>query len=99
MKFTIFVDKTVKMSDQKLAAQVAHITLILGNRLGSCYGNQLEPSSQTIVVLKLNHKKFMEKLEALEENSLTEQVEYHVQVDLGLTEIPKGTITAFGYVE
>ncbi len=34
MKFKIYYDKTVKMSPQKLAAQVAHITLNLGYAVG-----------------------------------------------------------------
>ncbi len=107
MKFKIYYDKTVKMSLQKLAAQVSHITLNLGYAVGYAVGYErrdsyreegakyLNPLDQTIIVLSLNHKKFCETLKECEKS----YVNFHKQVDLGLTEVEEGTVTCFGYIE
>ena len=109
MKFKIYYDKTLKLSEGKLAAQVAHITLNLGYREGHYEGyreghyegythiSEFSPRDQTIIVLGLSHTKFNEKLNALRQQHC--QPDYHVQVDKGLTEIPEGTITTFGLIE
>lgn len=96
MRFKIYYDKTLKMSPEKLASQVAHITLNLGSGLG---GRIILPREQTIIVLGLNHSKFEGTLNSLRGRSCHTGIGYHVQTDLGLTEVPAGTITAFGYIE
>lgn len=96
MRFKIYYDKTLKMSPEKLASQVAHITLNLGSGLG---GRIINPREQTIIVLGLNHSKFNTVLEQLEIDNYCTPYKYHIQRDLGFTEVAAGTITAFGYIE
>ena len=94
MRYKVYYDKTLKMSPEKLASQVGHITLNLGSQLGGRINN---PLKQTIIVLGLNHSKFNKVLDQVADN--TSVCEYHIQKDLGLTEVESGTITAFGYIE
>lgn len=121
MRYTIYYDKTLKMTPEKLASQVAHVTLNLGYRLGEDAGQEFgsdltlagmmgeefyykvseevpvfKPEEQTIIVLGLSHTKFKEKLQSLEKSN--SKGRYHVQTDLGLTEVKAGTITAFVFI-
>ena len=104
MRFKIYYDKTLKMSPEKLASQVAHITLNLGYRQGYYEGyaniKEFYPRDQVVVVLGLSHKKFNENLNAIrQQHRHTNLPDYHVQVDLGLTEVEEGAETAFGFIE
>lgn len=104
MRFKVFYDKTLKMSPEKLASQVGHVTLNLGYRSGYYEGytniQEFSPRDQTVIVLGLSHTKFESTLNALRQRSQhTGEPSYHVQTDLGLTEVEAGTTTAFGYIE
>lgn len=104
-RYKIYYNKGLKMSPEKLASQVSHITLCLGYwegyTRGSCsFLSDLEsapfiPKDQTIIVLGLSNKKFNEMVVSCEK----EYPHYHKQVDLGLTEVEEGTETAFGFIE
>ena len=100
MKFKIYYDKTVKMSKEKLAAQVGHITLNLGYTEGWLRGHDgyfdWNWQDQTIIVLGLSHTKFVEMCDRIVNNK---RVISHVQIDAGRTEVEPGTITAVGYIE
>lgn len=87
MKIVCYYNKNLKMSEGKLSAQIGHITKELGRKLNS------EPQEDIIVVLGLRFNKFKEKLDEIKSKT------HYVQVDLGFTEVQKGTITAFGYIE
>jgi peptidyl-tRNA hydrolase len=76
------------MSEGKLASQVGHVTKELGRKVKS------NSQEDIIVVLGLSLTKFKEKLK-----DITEQKLYYVQLDLGFTEVQKGTITVFGYID
>lgn len=89
MKFKIYYNKNLKMSEGKLAAQVAHVSKELGRLIESV------PQEDVIVVLGLSATKFFIKVDELTySNKLV-----WFQVDNGLTEVPEGTITACGFVE
>lgn len=90
-RYKVYYNKGLKMSPEKLASQVAHITLNLGSR----YAKGIDPLEQVIIVLGLSNKKFNEMIVSCEEA----YPQYHKQVDLGYTEVEKGTITAFGFIE
>lgn len=100
MKFKIYYDKTVKMSKEKLAAQVGHVTLNLGYKVGfnEGYANveDFYPSEQTIIVLGLSHTKFVEICDKIVNDK---RIINHVQIDAGRTEVEPGTITAVGFIE
>ena len=85
------------MSEGKLAAQVGHVCKELGKTILFEYGVTNMPcsSEDIIVVLGLRKNKFNAELEEAKEreNWLV------IQEDLGLTEVDKGTITVFGYME
>ena len=103
MKYKVYYNKGLKMSEGKLAAQVAHITLNIGIEFGIDVENDyraggiypsIAPLDQTIIVLGLSNKKFQEQLALVEKHEY-----YHVQKDLGFTEVDEGAITAFGFIE
>lgn len=88
MKFKIYYNKNLKMSEGKLAAQVSHVSKELGRMTKS------NPREDVIIVLWLSATKFKETLDSLK------FYEYSwYQEDNGLTEVPKGTITACGFAE
>ena len=88
MKFKVYFRKNLKMTPQKLAAQVSHVVKELGRmKLES------NPREDVIVVLQASDKKFEEiKLEFSIQTC-------YLQVDNGITEVPAGTETCFGYIE
>lgn len=89
MKYKIYYDKTLKLSDGKLASQCSHVAKELGRMLPS------KPQEDIIVVLGLSHTKFLQSVV-----DIPQQHKYsHTQVDLGMTEVAAGTITAIGYIE
>lgn len=88
MKFKVFFRKNLNMTPQKLAAQVAHVV----KELGRMQPNS-NPREDIIVVLQASDKKFEEiKVEFADNYN-------YLQVDLGMTEVPAGTETCFGYIE
>lgn len=88
MRIKCYYRKNLKMSPEKLAAQVSHVCI----GLIDYYGN--DPHN-TVVVLKASDKKFKELRESFDEKG------YFVftQIDDGRTEVETGTETVFGYVE
>lgn len=88
MKFKIYYNKNLKMSEGKLAAQVAHVSKELGRMTESI------PREDVIIVLGLSATKFKEKIDELGDYKYS-----WYQSDNGLTEVPEGTITACGFVE
>ena len=88
MKFKVYFRKNLKMTPQKLAAQVSHVV----KELGRMQPNS-DPQEDVIVVLQASDKKFEEiKVEFADNYN-------YLQVDLGMTEVPAGTETCFGYIE
>ncbi len=85
MRIKCYYNKNLKMSPEKLAAQVGHVVLKVAT-----YGKE-----NTIVVLKASATKF----NSLQEELIEEGYNIFVQKDLGLTEVDAGTETVFGYVE
>ena len=88
MKFKIYYNKNLKMSDGKLAAQVGHVMKELGRM------TQSVPQEDVIVVLGLSATKFNEMLDKLKDYKYS-----YCQIDNGLTEVPVGTKTVCGFVE
>lgn len=84
MRIKAIYRKNLKMSEGKVAAQVAHAVKNLGRTPHDC----------TIVVLKVSDKKFNELIE--EHGS---KPEFYAQVDLGLTEVDVDTVTAAAWIE
>lgn len=88
MKFKVYFRKNLKMSPQKLAAQVGHVVKELGRMKPDS-----NPREDVIVVLQASDKKFEEmKLEFFMQTC-------YLQIDNGITEVPVGTETCFGYIE
>ena len=81
MKFKIYYNKNLKMSEGKLAAQVAHVSKELGRLTESV------PQQDVIVVLGLSATKFKETLDKLGDYKHS-----WYQSDNGLTEVPEGTV-------
>lgn len=90
--------KNLKMSEGKLAAQVAHAVKNLG----------LTPTDCDIIVLGVSDKKFDEKVAELSlqfkdylmDETLTKKfIRHYIQTDKGLTEVPKGATTAVAWIE
>lgn len=90
MRIKCYYNKNLKMSPEKLAAQVGHVIL----KIADHYGIDYPYTDNTIVVLKASATKFNSLQEDLKEDELL-----FVQKDLGLTEVDAGTETVFGYVE
>lgn len=91
MRIKCYYNKNLKMSPEKLAAQVGHVIL----KVADYYGIDHPYTENTIVVLKASATKF----KSLQEELIEEGYALHVQEDLGLTEVDAGTETVFGYVE
>jgi len=96
MKIICYYNKNLKMSEGKLAAQVGHVCKSIGFTEGFNfdYPDDCKEEDDIIVVLGLRENKFKEKLKEYEDKNST-----HIQEDLGYTEVEKGTITCFGYIE
>ena len=60
MKFKIYYNKNLKMSEGKLAAQVSHVSKELGKM------TQSNPREDIIIVIGLSTTKFKETLDKLE---------------------------------
>lgn len=80
-----FYIKNLKMSPEKLAAQVAHAVARL----------ELTKPPSIIRVLMASRTKFYDIANFLDKQG----VKYYIQKDLGLTEVPSGTETVLAYVE
>lgn len=96
MKIKVYYNKNLKMSPEKLASQVGHVCKKAGwiqeaELLGAM------DEYDTIIVLGLRQNKFNEKLEEIKKK--VNRNYYFIQEDLGFTEVEKGTITAFGYID
>lgn len=91
MKIKVLYRKNLKMTEGKLAAQVAHAVKNLQMTLLGAS----TPLDSDIIVLTASDKKFTEMVEVLK----SEGYEYFVQVDKGLTEIPTGTMTTVAWIE
>lgn len=88
MKFKVYFRKNLNMTPQKLAAQVGHVV----KELGRMQPNS-NPRGDIIVVLQASDKKFEEI-----KTKFADSYNY-LQVDLGMTEVPAGTETCFGYID
>jgi peptidyl-tRNA hydrolase len=75
--------KNLKMSEGKVAAQVAHAIKNLG----------ITPKDCDIIVLKISDKKFNEYINDIKTLS------YYIQYDKGLTEVEPNTPTAAAWIE
>jgi len=89
MKIKVYYRKNLKMTDGKLAAQVGHVCKELGRMMPS------DPENDVIIVLGVSDAKYKE----LSLQYQTTSYWWYQQVDNGMTEVIKGTPTAFGYVE
>ena len=78
------------MSPQKLAAQVAHVAKELGRKRPDSI-----PQEDSIIVLTASDNKFNEIKQSISDSGFV----CWLQVDNGLTEVPTGTETCFGYIE
>ena len=85
MRIKAIYKKNLKMSEGKVAAQIAHAVKNLG----------ITPTDCDIIVLKVSDKKFNE---LVVENCTFGKVHY-VQTDKGLTEVEVGTQTAAAWIE
>jgi peptidyl-tRNA hydrolase len=88
MRIKVIYRKNLKMSEGKLAAQVAHAVKYL------VYNNE-EALDYNIAVLGVSDKKFAE----LSDAHITVDCDIWIQVDKGLTEIPAGTETCAAWIE
>jgi peptidyl-tRNA hydrolase len=88
MKIICYYNRTLKLTEGKLASQIGHVTKELGRKIPSDFGEDI------IVVLKLTNAKFKEQLEIVKAT----YIHHHIQVDKGMSEVPEGTITSFGYI-
>jgi len=88
MTVKCYYRKNLNMSPPKLAAQVGHAVtnLIL---------KSIDGAPHKIIVLEARDGKFRNIKKDLEQNSIV----FHVQVDLGFTEVPEGTETVIAYFE
>lgn len=90
MRFKIYFRKNLKMSPQKIAAQVAHVAKELGRKRPDSI-----PQEDSIIVLTASDNKFNEIKQSISDSNIV----YWLQIDNGLTEVPAGTETCFGYIE
>lgn len=92
MKIKCLYRRNLKLSDQKLAAQVGHVA---GNLVQITEDQAIDRDS-VIIVLKASDKKFAEKHEELLDSK---DVNWYIQIDKGITEISEGTETVIGWIE
>lgn len=88
MRIKIYYRKNLKMSEGKVASQVAHVAKELGRLEYSI------ASEDVIIVLGVSDTKYKE----LSLNYQTETFDWYEQVDKGITEVLEDTPTAFGYI-
>ena len=97
MKIKCLHRKNLKLSPEKLAAQVGHV---VGNLVQQqiTYSNPkaVIDKDTTIIVLKASNKKFEEKHDELVANK---NFNWYLQRDAGYTEIPADTRTVIGWIE
>lgn len=89
MKIKIYYRKNLCLSIGKLSSQCAHVAKELGRMLPS------NARTDTIIVLGVSDNKYKE----LSLQYQTDDILWYQQIDNGLTEVIKGTPTAFGYIE
>lgn len=87
MRIKAIYRKNLKMSEGKVAAQVAHAVKNLG----------FTPIDCDIIVLKVSDKKFNELIIDAKANAYYGQ--FWLQKDKGLTEVEQGTATAAAWIE
>jgi peptidyl-tRNA hydrolase len=85
MRIKAIYRKNLKMSEGKVAAQVAHAVKNLG----------ITPLDSDIIVLKVSDKKFKEMVE----EAFNMSKYPYVQIDKGMTEVESGTETAAAWIE
>jgi PTH2 family peptidyl-tRNA hydrolase len=84
------VNKDITMSPGKLAAQVAHVaTIIAMDNFHESYFQEWFNNDQKKIILKGKEKTLLRLIE--------HPFVYYIR-DNGLTEIPKGTLTAIGFI-
>lgn len=85
MRIKAIYRKNLKMSEGKMAAQIAHAVKNLG----------LTPIDCSIVVLGVSDKKFIE----LRVEATLAGKHIYIQTDNGITEVDPGTTTAAAWIE
>lgn len=85
MKIKVIYRTNLKMSANKLAAQVGHAVL----------GLSIKGTSNAIIVLGMSNKKYRETREHLEETNIN----YYEVIDSGKTEVPPNTNTCLAFIE
>jgi peptidyl-tRNA hydrolase len=85
MDIKVLYRKNLKMSEGKIASQVAHAVKNLG----------ITPLDCNIIVLKVSDKKFFETIEQIR----NEYNFYYIQYDKGLTEVEPNTPTAVAWTK
>lgn len=91
MKIKCYYRRNLKMSPEKLSAQVGHVCKELGRMVPS------SEESDVIIVLKASDAKFeLYKQECAE--GLHGEC-WYLQKDLGFTEVDAGTETVIGWIE
>ena len=89
LRIKIYYKKNLRLSEGKVAAQCGHVAKELGRMLSS------DARTDTIIVLGVSDKKYKE----LSLQYQKEDIFWYQQIDNGVTEVIKGTPTAFGYIE
>ncbi len=88
MRVKVIYRRNLKMSEAKVAAQVAHAVVGLGVTDPTC----------TIIVLSVSDAKFFEMVYLPNDSTLDERYCF-VQKDYGYTEVEEGTQTAAAWEE
>lgn len=91
MRIKCYYNRNLKMSPEKLAAQIGHVAIGVSN----FYMNHHNEQPNYIIVLGASPSKMKSIRSELQEKGVL----VYTQVDLGLTEVPEGSETAIGYVE
>lgn len=86
MRIVVVYRKNLKMSEGKVASQVAHAVKNIGYET---------PIDVNIAVLKVSDNKFCEYLDKYH----TDDYYSYCQIDKGLTEVSPNTATAFAFIE
>lgn len=86
LKIVVYVNKSLKMSDGKMAGQACHA--VSGLMSGKVYDRE----NTKIVVLGLRQAPFARKFEEIE-------AEKYMQIDMGITEVTPKSKTAFAFIE